>query len=63
MYRNPCWDEDMIFFPEQVRETAALISSDGTPVEIVELQGTRGHLDGVLSIKQAGEKIKAFLEK
>lgn len=56
-------DEDLIFFPEEVRETAALISSDGTPVEIVELQGTRGHLDGVLSIKQAGDKIKAFLEK
>ncbi len=56
-------DEDLIFFPEEVRETAALIKSDGTPVELVELQGTRGHLDGVLNIKQAGGKIKAFLEK
>ncbi|MCP4347585.1 MAG: homoserine O-acetyltransferase [Desulfobacterales bacterium] len=56
-------DEDLIFFPEEVRETAAFIRSDGTPVEIVELQGTRGHLDGVLNIKQAGAKIKAFLEK
>ena len=56
-------DEDLIFFPEAVIETAVLIGSDGTPVEIVELQGTRGHLDGVLSIKQAGDKIKAFLEK
>ena len=37
--------------------------SDGTPVEIVELQGTRGHLDGVLSIAQAGDRIRAFLEK
>ncbi len=56
-------DEDLIFFPEEVRETATLISSDGTPVEIIELQGTRGHLDGVLQIIQAGSKIKAFLEK
>ena len=56
-------DEDLIFFPEEVRETAALIRSDGTHVEIVELQGTRGHLDGVLQIKQAGGQIKAFLEK
>ena len=55
-------DEDLIFFPEEVRETAALINSDGTPVEIVELQGTRGHLDGVLNISQAGSRIKAFLE-
>lgn len=55
-------DEDLIFFPEEVRRTAALISSDGTPVEIVELQGNRGHLNGVLNIKQAGGKIKTFLE-
>ena len=32
-------------------------------LDIVELQGTRGHLDGVLNIKQAGSRIKAFLEK
>jgi len=56
-------DEDLIFFPEEVRETATLINSDGTPVEIVEIQGTRGHLDGVLGIGQAGNKIRAFLEK
>ncbi len=56
-------DEDLVFFPEEVRETAAFINSGGTPVEIVELQGTRGHLDGVLSIGQAGPQIRAFLEK
>lgn len=56
-------DEDLIFFPEEVRETAALIKSDGTPVQIIELQGTRGHLDGLLQITQAGSQIKAFLEK
>ena len=55
-------DEDLIFFPEEVRQTAAVIASDGTPVEIVELQGTRGHLDGVLSIAQAGARIRAFLD-
>ncbi|MCP3943777.1 MAG: homoserine O-acetyltransferase [Desulfobacteraceae bacterium] len=56
-------DEDLIFFPEEVRNTAALINSDGTPVEIVELQGVYGHLNGILSIKQAGAKIKDFLER
>ncbi len=56
-------DEDLVFFPEEVRETAAYIRSGGTSVEIVELQGTRGHLDGVLSIGQAGPQIRAFLEK
>lgn len=54
--------EDLIFPPEGVRKTAAFIESDGTPVEVVELQGTRGHLDGVLAIEQAGEAIRAFLE-
>lgn len=56
-------DEDQVFFPEAVRETAAIIGSDGTPVRIVELQGTRGHLDGVLSISQAAPAIRAFLEE
>lgn len=56
-------NEDLIFPGDAVRETGAIIRSDGTPVEIVELQGTRGHLDGVLSIAQAGPAIRAFLEK
>ena len=56
-------DEDLIFFPEEVRETAAIIGSGGTPVEIVELQGTQGHLDGIFEIWQAEEEIRAFLGK
>ncbi|GAA0582369.1 E22 family MetX-like putative esterase [Caenispirillum bisanense] len=55
--------EDLVFFPEGVRKTAALIAADGTPVQIVELAGTRGHLDGVLTIAQAGDRIRAFLER
>ena len=56
-------NEDLIFPGDAVRETATLIKSDGTPVQIVELQGTRGHLDGVLSIAQAGAAIAAFLAR
>ena len=56
-------DEDLVFPGNAVRETASIIKSDGTPVEVVELEGTRGHLDGVLSIAQAGDKIRAFLER
>lgn len=55
-------DEDLIFPGDAVRDTASIIKSDGTPVEIVELAGTRGHLDGVLSIAQAGDSIRKFLE-
>ncbi|WCR12335.1 homoserine O-acetyltransferase [Paracoccus stylophorae] len=55
-------NEDLVFPGDAVRETGAIIKSDRTPVEIVEIEGTRGHLDGVLNIAQAGERIRAFLE-
>lgn len=55
-------DEDLVFPGNAVRETGAIIKSDGTPVEFVELEGTRGHLDGVLGIAQAGERLRAFME-
>ena len=55
-------DEDQVFPGNAVRDTASIIRSDGTPVQIVELEGTRGHLDGVVSMAQAAAPIKAFLE-
>ncbi len=55
-------NEDLIFPGDDVRETASIIKSDGTRVNIVELQGTRGHLDGVFSISQAGAAIAEFLD-
>ncbi|MRX50765.1 homoserine O-acetyltransferase [Paracoccus sp. S-4012] len=56
-------NEDEVFSGDAVRETAAIIRSDGTPVQVVELQGVMGHLDGVVSIAQAGEQIRAFLSE
>lgn len=56
-------DDDLLFPPAAVRETAAMIRSDGTAVEMVGIHGGRGHLDGVLSINDAGDEIRAFLEK
>ncbi|MFY0309968.1 homoserine O-acetyltransferase [Leisingera sp. D0M16] len=55
-------DEDLVFPGNHVRETASIIRSDGTPVTVVELEGTRGHLDGVLSLQQAEGSLKGFLE-
>ena len=54
---------DMVFPADSVRRTADAIKANGAPVETVELQGTRGHLDGVLSIKQAEKAIATFLAK
>lgn len=56
-------DEDQVFPGNAVRDTASIIKSDGTPVEIVELEGTRGHLDGVVAIAQAGPQISGFLAR
>lgn len=56
-------EEDLIFPPEAVRETAVLIHADGTPARTVEIQGTRGHLDGVLGLGQVADDIRAFLDE
>ena len=56
-------DEDEVFPGDAVRETASIIRSDGTPVEVVEINGTRGHLDGIVNIAQAGEQIRGFLDR
>ncbi len=54
---------DLVFPAEGVRRTGAALKANGVPVELVELAGNRGHLDGVLSIKQAEKAISAFLAK
>ncbi|MDX5432399.1 MAG: homoserine O-acetyltransferase [Halomonas sp.] len=54
-------ESDLVFAPEGVRQTAELIEAGGTEVETVTLEGKRGHLDGVVAIDQAGERIRDFL--
>ena len=39
------------------------MKANGVAVEPVELEGNRGHLDGVLAIKQAEAAIAAFVTK
>ncbi len=55
--------DDLIFLPSRVEQTARLIGADGTPVETAWLDGIDGHLDGITAIGQAGERLKAFLER
>jgi homoserine O-acetyltransferase len=52
---------DLVFQAPQVEETVKNISAGGAKVETGQLLGPNGHLNGVLGIAQAGEKIKAFL--
>ncbi|MGL5733678.1 MAG: E22 family MetX-like putative esterase, partial [Beijerinckiaceae bacterium] len=55
--------KDLVFADSAVQKTADALKAGGTPVTHVRLQGNRGHLDGVLTIKQAEGAIKDFLEK
>jgi homoserine O-acetyltransferase len=52
------------FFPaDSVKRTAEAIKANGAPVETFVLDGKRGHLDGVLSVRAAEKEIAALLAK
>jgi homoserine O-acetyltransferase len=53
--------EDLVFPARYVEDTAKAIEANGAKVTVVKLEGDRGHLDGVLSMKQAEGAIAAFL--
>ena len=52
---------DLIFPQPWIERTAAAIRAAGTLVDIAPLHGPNGHLNGVLHIAQASERIAAFL--
>jgi homoserine O-acetyltransferase len=54
---------DLIFPPELSRRWAEKLRAQGNYVELYEIEGTSGHLDGLFSIAKAGDQIKAFLTK
>jgi homoserine O-acetyltransferase/O-succinyltransferase len=54
---------DALFPAAGVKRTAVAIEANGAPVELVELDGSRGHLDGVFGMRQVAKRIAAFLAK
>jgi homoserine O-acetyltransferase len=54
---------DMIFPPALARRWAERLKAQGNYVELYEIEGTNGHLDGVLSIGKVADRIKDFLAK
>jgi homoserine O-acetyltransferase len=54
---------DLLFPADSVKRTAEAIKANGAPVEMVELDGKRGHLDGVVGMKLAEKEITAFLAR
>lgn len=54
---------DLIVFPEFVRQTADVLRRQGRQVEMFEIEGDGGHLDGLLAIGKAGAAIRNFLAR
>jgi len=54
---------DLIFPPELSRRAMERLRAQGNYVELFEIDGTSGHLDGILSIGKAADAISAFLGK
>lgn len=55
--------KDLVFTADAVDRTADTLKKGGVDVTHLHIQGSRGHLDGVISMKQAEGAIRAFLEK
>ncbi len=55
--------DDLVFHADGVKQMVEGVKAAGGKIEHVMLTGSRGHLDGVLTIKQAEAKISAFLSQ
>ncbi len=55
--------KDLVFPAGGVEDTAKRLKEAGANVQVIQLQGDRGHLDGVLSMKQVEGPIRDFLAK
>ena len=54
---------DMIFPPELSRKWAERLKAQGNHVELYEIDGTSGHLDGLFSIGKVADRIRDFMAK
>lgn len=52
---------DRVFLREGVQEMVEILRRAGRPVDVAELDGERGHLNGVLNVAPVGERVRAFL--
>jgi homoserine O-acetyltransferase len=50
-----------VFAREGVQEMVDILRRSGRPVEVAEVTGERGHLNGVLNVEAVGERVRAFL--
>lgn len=55
--------EDLVFTPDMIARTADGLKKSSASLTQITIQGSRGHLDGVISLKQAEGAIREFLAK
>lgn len=55
--------KDLVFTSAAADASLAALKKAGVTVDTIQLQGKRGHLDGVVSMTQAADAIRAFMEK
>ena len=55
--------KDLVFTPDMVATTVKAAKAAGRDITHTTIDGSRGHLDGVMSMKQAEGEIRAFLAK
>nr|WP_250207611.1 homoserine O-acetyltransferase [Alteromonas oceanisediminis] len=53
---------DLLLMPYHAHSAYTAMAAQGKAVEYAELNGTLGHLEGVVGIQQQAEKIKQFLD-
>ena len=52
---------DLLLVPDYARRAVEIMRKQGKSVELFEIEGDRGHLEGVLNIAKAAEPIRKFL--
>lgn len=53
---------DWVFPPQNVQRLRDQMKAEGKNVDLAEIEGPNGHLNGVLHIAKQGDKLKAFLD-
>ncbi len=51
---------DLVFYAPYVEAAAAQMVANGTPVATGQLKGPNGHINGVIGVAQAGERVPRF---
>lgn len=52
---------DLLLHPDYAHKAAEILRRQGKKAEVIEIEGDRGHLDGLFAIAKVGEPLRKFL--